>query len=106
MSSENFASERKFDTFADATAAGEAFATSEIGERVHRMSFEVLQDLGLSDSAINTYLSRFCRAEHAPGLPHYDSAPHPSRETVKDEPFFGGGDWHWGVRPSRPDFWE
>jgi hypothetical protein len=106
MPSENFGSERKCDTSADRTTAGESFATTEIGERAHRMSFEVLHDLGMSDRAIDTYLSRFCRAENMSRAAPNDPAQRPSRETVKEEPFFGGGDWHWGVRPSRPDFWE
>jgi hypothetical protein len=106
MSSETFTSDKKFETYAGATRAGDPVATPEIGEWAHRMSYEALHDLGLSNEEIDAYLSRFCSAAHAPRREQGVTDPRPSRETVKDEPFFGGGDWHWGVRPSRPDFWE
>jgi hypothetical protein len=63
MSIEN--SDRKSDNCAVMTAAGKVFATSELGMRVHRLSLDALHDLGLSESAIDTYLNRFRRAEYA-----------------------------------------
>lgn len=62
MSIEN--SDRKSDNFATMTAAGNVFATSELGRRVHRLSLDALHDLGLSESAINIYFTRFRSAEH------------------------------------------
>jgi hypothetical protein len=82
------------------------FAMSEIGERFHRMSLEALHDLGLSNRAITAYFNRFRSAEHVSRLAWTDTPVQPSRESIKEEPFFGGGDWRWGVRPGRQDFWE
>ncbi|WP_296714490.1 hypothetical protein [Rhodoblastus sp.] len=62
MSIEN--SDRKSDNFAAMTMAGDVFATSELGRRVHRLSIDVLHDLGLSERAINSYFNRFCSTQH------------------------------------------
>jgi hypothetical protein len=104
VSSEISFSLEKSDSSANATIARSLFAIPFVDERIQRMSYDALHDLGMTDKAIGAYLGRFGKGDHASQPRRSDTAAG-HREERAVEPFFGGGDWHWGVRASKPDFW-